>query len=314
MTRPVDARASARAPMVAIEWLLLIVLAGMWGSSFLFNKIALRELPHFTLVCIRLIFATTLLCGMAMALGHSLRLPARVWKRLALMGLLNNFLPFNFTTYGQSHIGAGLAAILAASAPLFVVVLAHFFTRDESMTVRKVGGVLAGMAGVAVIMGPAALHSLDSQLFAQLSLICSAMAIAIAGIYGRVLFGVPPIVSAAGQAACSMLMMIPVALIADRPWELAMPGAATWACVIGLASIGSGIAYVIFFHLLATAGATNVVLVNLLVPVSAVLLGVAFLGEHIEPRHFTGMLLITAGLAAIDGRAFTWLRRIASRT
>jgi drug/metabolite transporter (DMT)-like permease len=300
--------------MVAVEWALLFILAAMWGSSFLFNKIALRELPHFTLVCIRLILATTFLSLAAIALGHSLRLSGRVWRQLALTGFLNNFLPFNFTTYGQSHIGAGLAAILAASAPLFVVVLAHFLTRDEPMTTRKVGGVLAGMAGVAIIMGAAALDRIDTQLSAQLSMVCSAFSIALAGIYGRVLFGVPPIVSAAGQAACSMLMMIPVSLIADHPWELAMPSPATWACVVGLAAIGSGIAYVIFFHLLASAGATNVVLVNLLVPVSAVMLGVVFLGEHIEPRHFAGMLLIAAGLAAIDGRVLTWLRRIASGT
>lgn len=303
--------AEARAPMVAIEWVLLFVLAAMWGSSFLFNKIALRELPHFSLVCIRLIFATAFLSVLTLAFGHSLRLPARTWRRLALMGFLNNFLPYNFTTYGQSHIGAGLAAILAASAPLFVVVLAHFFTRDEPMTLRRIGGVLVGMVGVAVIMGPVAVSRIDSQLLAQASILCSAFAIALAGVYGRAFDGVPPMVSATGQAACSMLMMIPISLFADHPWTLAMPGPATWASVLGLAFIGAGIAYVIFFHLLASAGSTNVVLVNLLVPVSAVMFGVAFLDEKIETRHFAGMLLIAAGLAAIDGRVLSWLRRIA---
>jgi len=294
--------------MSSLEWALLVLLGAMWGSSFLFNNIALRELPHFTLVCIRVILATLLLGGMALALGHSLRLSWQTWRQLATMGLLNNFLPFNLTTYGQTYLTAGLSAILAASAPLFAVVLAHLFTRDEKMTVNKVGGVLAGLAGVAVIMGTAALQSVGTQFTAQLALLCSAVAMASAGIYGRRLRDVPPIVSAAGQVACTAVMMIPLALIADHPWELAPPGAATWACIAGLAVIGSGISYVLYFRILASAGATNVILVNLLIPVSAVLLGVAFLGEQIAPRHLAGMLMIAAGLAAIDGRILKRLR------
>ena len=294
--------------MSLVEWSLMILLGALWGSSFLFNKIALRELPHFSLVCLRLILATAFLFLLTRAFGHSMRQSWRTWRGLVMMGVLNNFLTFNFTTYGQTYISAGLAAILAASAPLFVVVLAHVFTHDEKMTRRKVAGVAAGIAGVAIIMGPDALRGIGDHVAAQFAILVSAAAMASAGIFGRRLKEVPPVVSATGQAACSMLLMIPVALFFDRPWELAMPGATTWACVAGLAIIGSGISYVLYFRLLASVGATNVILVNLLTPVSAILLGVAFAGEHVEPRYLAGMLMIAAGLAAIDGRVLTWLR------
>ena len=300
--------------MNALEWSLLILLAALWGSSFLFTKIALRELPHFSLVCMRLILATVFLFLMARAFGHSMRRSWRTWRGLAIMGFLNNFITFNFTTYGQTYIASGLSAILAASAPLFVVLLAHVFTHDEKMTGRKVAGVLAGITGVAIIMGPDALRGIGEHVTAQLAILVSAAAMASAGIFGRRLRDVPPVVSAAGQAACSMVLMIPVALVFDRPWELAMPGAATWASVAGLAFIGSGISYVLYFRLLATAGATNVILVNVLTPVSAILLGVLFAGEHVEARHMAGMLMIATGLAVIDGRVLAWLRVHAAST
>ncbi|MBM3344983.1 MAG: EamA family transporter [Betaproteobacteria bacterium] len=293
--------------MSALEWSLLILLGALWGSSFLFNKIALRELPHFSLVCVRLMLATTFLFLWARASGFPIRRSWRTWRDLAIMGFLNNFLTFNFTTYGQTHINAGLAAIIAASAPLFVVLLSHFLTHDEKMTRRKVAGVMAGIAGVAVIMGLDAIRGIGAHVWAQFAVLCSAVAMASAGIFGRRLKNVPPVVSAGGQAACSMLLMIPIAIIVDRPWELTMPGAATWGSIAGLAIIGSGVSYVLFFRLLATVGATNVILVNVLTPVSAVLLGVLFLGEHIELRHLAGMLMIAAGLATIDGRVLRWL-------
>ncbi len=305
MTRLHAPRASH---MSALEWSIMILLGTLWGSSFLFNKIALRELPHFSLVCVRLILATAFLVLMVHAFGHSMRQSWRTWRGIAMMGLVNNFVTFNFTTYGQTYISAGLAAILAASAPLFVVVLAHVFTHDEKMTRRKVAGVLAGVAGVAVIMGPDALRGIGDHVTAQLAVLVSAAAMATAGIIGRRLKDIPPVVSAAGQAATSMVLMIPLALIHDHPWELAMPGAATWWSIAGLAVIGSGISYVLYFRLLASVGSTNVILVNLLTPVSAILLGVLFVGETVEPRHLAGMLMIAAGLAAIDGRVLTWLR------
>ena len=168
--------------------------------------------------------------------------------------------------------------------------------------------MLAGIAGVAVIMGLDALRGIGDHVLAQFAVLVSAISMACASIFGRRLREIPPVVSAGGQAACSMLLMIPIALIADRPWELAMPGAATWGSIAGLAVIGSGISYVLYFRLLATVGATNVITVNVLTPVSAIFLGVAFVGEHLEPRHFAGMLMIFTGLAIIDGRLLAWLR------
>jgi drug/metabolite transporter (DMT)-like permease len=159
-----------------------------------------------------------------------------------------------------------------------------------------------------VIIGIDALRGSRAEVAGQVAVVLSSVAMASAGVFGRSLRDVPPLISAAGQAACSMLLMLPIALVVDRPWELAMPGAATWASVAGLAIIGSAISYVLYFRLLARVGANNVMLVNLLIPVSALILGAVFLGETVEPRHLAGMLMIALGLAVSDGRVLAWLR------
>src|SRR4029450_962502 len=217
--------------------------------------------------------------------------------------------PVSFILWGQTRIGSGLAAILNASTPLFTVLLAHLLTSDERMTAKKVGGVLFGLAGVAVMIGPDSLKGLDGGLLAQLAMIGAAISYACAGIFGRRFGGAPPLVTAAGQVTASSLTMLPLSLILDRPWLLLRPGARTGAAGVGLALLCTALAYVIYFRILATSGASNLLLVTLLMPVNAVFLGITMLGEHIEPRHVLGMALIAAGLAAIDGRAFALPRR-----
>jgi drug/metabolite transporter (DMT)-like permease len=225
------------------------------------------------------------------------------------MGLLNNAIPMSLILWGQIRIGSGLAAILNASTPLFTVLLAHLFTRDERMTARKVGGVLFGLAGVAVMIGPDALGGLNGGLLPQLAMLGAAISYACAGIFGRRFAGAPPLVTAAGQVTASSLTLLPLTLIVDRPWLLPPPGARTWAAVAGLALLCTALAYIIYFRILATSGASNLLLVTLLMPVTAVLLGITLLGEHIEPRHAVGMALIAAGLATIDGRILALLLR-----
>ena len=238
----------------------------------------------------------------------------RAWRAFWVMGLLNNAIPMSLILWGQTTIGSGLAAILNASTPLFTVLLAHFFTRDERMTGRKVGGIVFGLAGVAVMIGPDALGGLHRGLLAQLAMVGAAISYACAGIFGRRFAGTPPLVTAAGQVTASSLTLLPLSLLADRPWLLPAPGARTWAALAGLALLCTALAYVIYFRILATSGASNLLLVTLLMPVNAVLLGIAFLGEHVEPRHVAGMALIAVGLATIDGRLLAAvLRRIAPR-
>jgi drug/metabolite transporter (DMT)-like permease len=186
--------------------------------------------------------------------------------------------------------------------------LANFFTRDERLTVNRLSGIVFGLTGVVIMIGPDALGGLGLNVVAQLAVLAAAVSYASAGIFGKRFKGMPPYVTAAGQITCSAIMMIPIALIVDRPWLLPVPGARTWGAIIALALLCTAIAYVIYFRLLATAGATNLLLVTFLIPISALFLGMTILGERLDLRHFAGMGLIGLGLAAIDGRLLTQIR------
>jgi drug/metabolite transporter (DMT)-like permease len=291
------------------EWALLFLLGFLWGGSFNLIQLALREMQPFTLVCIRMLITTAALGAVVVAMGQSFAQPWRIWGNFAAMGFLNNLFPHLMNAYGQTQIPSGLAAVLTACVPLFTVVFAHFLLRDERITALKVAGVLSGIVGVAVIIGPDALRGLGLKVLGQLALVFAAMSIAMAGIYGRRMKGIPPLLSATGQAATTLIVLVPLMLIHDRPWELPMPGTTTWLSVAGIALGGTALGYTIYFRLLATAGATNIAMVTFLNPITALLLGTIFLHEIIEPRHLAGMLLIGTGLAAIDGRPFRFLAR-----
>jgi len=301
-------RGQIRTVMSATDWLLLVALGTLWGGSYFFGKVALAQLPPFTVAVGRLGLAAAMLQVVVRAAGYRMPGSLRAWRAFWVMGLLNNAIPMSLILWGQIRIGSGLAAILNASTPLFTVVLAHFFTPDERMTAKKVGGVLFGLAGVAVMIGPDVLGGLDGGL-AQLAMIGAAISYACAGIFGRRFGGAPPLITAAGQVTASSLTLLPLSLVVDRPWLLPLPGAQTWAAVFSLALLCTALAYVIYFRILATSGASNLLLVTLLMPVNAVFLGITMLGEHIESRQVVGMALIAAGLATIDGRVFALLRR-----
>jgi drug/metabolite transporter (DMT)-like permease len=302
-------RREIRTVMSTTDWMLLVTLGGLWGGSYFFGKVALAQLPPFTVAVGRLGIAAAVLHVVVRAAGYAMPGSCRAWRAFWVMGLLNNAIPMSLILWGQTRIGSGLAAILNASTPLFTVLLAHLFTRDERMTARKIGGVLFGLAGVAVMIGADALGGLNGGLLAQLAMLGAAISYACAGIFGRRFAGTPPLVTAAGQVTASSLTLLPLSLIVDRPWLLPPPGAQTWAAVTGLALLCTALAYVIYFRILATSGASNLLLVTLLMPVTAVLLGITMLGEHVEPRQAVGMALITAGLATIDGRTLALLLR-----
>lgn len=242
-----------------------------------------------------------------------LRLPREwaVWRAFFGMGLLNNIIPFCLIVWGQTQIASGLASILNATTPLFTVIVAHFLTADEKMTGNKLAGVLIGFVGVATMIGPAAFGG-SSGLWGQIAILGAAISYSFAGIFGRRFkaMGVPPLMTATGQISSSTLMLIPAALLIDKPWTLAMPGLGTWGALIGIALLSTALAYLIFFRILASAGATNLALVTFLIPVSAILLGSLILGEQLEIKHFAGMAMIAAGLAAIDGRLPVKLRSL----
>lgn len=297
--------------MGPIEWALLITLSILWGGSFFFVEIAVEALPPFTIVFLRLALAALALHLIVVALGQ--RMPAGwpAWRAFFGMGLLNNAIPFSLLVWAQIHITGGLTSILNAATPLATVIVAHVLTSDEKMTRNRILGVLVGMAGVAVIIGPDALSGLGSSVLAQLAVLGATVSYAFAGVYGRRFrtMGIAPLHTATGQVTASTTLLVPLVLIVDQPWMLSMPGASVWGSILGLALPSTALAYIIYFRILATSGATNLMLVTFLVPVSAILLGSTFLGEQLEPKHFAGMALIGLGLAAIDGRLLDSLFR-----
>lgn len=295
--------------MGPVEWTFLVVLSVLWGGSFFFAKVVLAEVPPFTLVLGRTGMAAAVLIVVLHALGHRLPTDWRSWCLYAGMGALNNALPFCLIVWGQTQIASGLASILNATTPLFTALLAHFLTRDERLSVGKISGVMIGLAGAVVMIGPELLGGLGAHGLAQLAIVLAAVIYASAGIYGRRFKGQVPMVTAAGQLATSTVMMLPVALLADRPWQLAEPSALTWAAWLGLALLSTALAYILYFRILATAGATNVLLVTFLIPVSALILGAAVLHERLDAREMAGMALIFMGLSLIDGRLTRALRR-----
>lgn len=293
------------------EWGMLLALALIWGCSFFFISVAVRDLPPFSVVVLRVGFAAIAM-NLVMAIS-GLRLPPdrHVVIALVILGFLNNTLPFSLIVWGQTHIASGLASILNATTPLFTLIVAHLFTHDEKMTPPRVAGIIVGITGIIVMIGTDALKGLGAHVVAQLAVLGGATSYAFGGVVGRRFqrLGLSPLQLTAGTMTAATLMLLPVVLVVDQPWKLPMPGWEAWGAVLGLSLLCTAVAYIIYFRVLATAGAVNIMLVTFLVPVTAILLGATFLDEHLAPKHFAGMGLIGLGLLAIDGRAWVWLRR-----
>jgi drug/metabolite transporter (DMT)-like permease len=294
-------------PMRASEWSLFAALAAVWGGAFFFNAIAVRELPALTVVVARVALAALVLLTVMRMVGTSMPSDRRVWLAFFGMGLLNNAIPFSLIVWGQQHIASGVASILNASTPLFTVALAHVMTPDEKMTGGRLCGVVVGIAGVAVMIGTDAASSLGTNVMAQIACVAAAVSYGFAGIFGRRFrtMGVTPMQTAAGQLCASSLLLLPLMLMIDSPWSLPRPSRGTVGALIGVATLSTALGYVLFFRLLATAGATNISLVTLLIPVTAILLGILFLGEILQPRHVAGIALIGLGLVACGARSVT---------
>lgn len=305
-------KSAAMPVMGGREWVMLLALAMLWGSSFFFNGVAVRELPSFTFVWLRVACAAVTLLVVLRLLGQRMPMHGRVWPAFFGMGLLNNVLPFVLIVWGQHRIASGLASILNATTPLFTVLVAHALTPDEKLTPLKGAGVVVGFVGAAVMIGPDAFGGLGSGVLAQLACLAAALSYSFAGIFGRRFkrMGISPLATATGQVSASTVLLLPIMLLVDCPWTLAMPHVTTWGAVLGVGLLSTALGYVLYFRILAVAGATNLLLVTFLIPVSAILLGALVLGELLLPRHFLGMPLIGLGLMLIDGRL---PRKIAAR-
>ncbi|KZN34952.1 hypothetical protein N483_23715 [Pseudoalteromonas luteoviolacea NCIMB 1944] len=262
-----------------------------------------------TIVTLRVGIAALVLWGMVIALGERPPKNLKVWSAFFSMGLLNNVIPFVLIVWGQTQIASGLASILNAATPIFAVIVAGVLLPDERPSFMKLVGVILGFFGVVIMIGMPALEGSGSVL-AQLAVVAAALSYAFAGVYGRRFksLGIKPLSTAAGQVTASTMIMIPLTLLIEGSIDFRSVSVTTWGAVAGLAVGSTAVAYVLYFKVLELAGATNVLLVTLLVPVSAIVLGSLFLNETLETIHFIGMGLIAIGLSAIDGRLWRQLR------
>jgi drug/metabolite transporter (DMT)-like permease len=297
--------------MSALAWCLLLALSVLWGGSFFFVAVAVAEMPPLTLVVLRVGIAAGLLWAALPLLGVAPPRGARAWGAIAVMAVLNNIIPFTLIVWAQQTLPSGLAAILNATTPLWTVLVAHALTAEERATPGRVAGVALGFGGVAAMMGPEVWGGAAAAGLATLAMLAATLSYGFAGVWGRRLraAGVAPMQAAVGQVSVAALALAPVALAIDAPWRLAAPSAGAIGAVLGLAALSTALAYVLYFRILALAGAVNLALVTFLIPVSAIVLGTLFLGETLAPRHLAGMALIGLGLAAIDGRPLAYASR-----
>ena len=287
-------------------WLMILLMSALWGGGFMFIKFALTGFAPFSVVAGRVGVAAVAL-GLIVALGRQ-RLPrqAKVWRAFFIMGALNNLIPWMMVAWAQTQIPSSMAAILNAPTPLLTAVMAHLLTHDEKLTRQRFTGVLAGMLGVALVVGPGVLSGMDSAVLAQITCLSATVSYAASAVYGRVFrsMEVTPVVAAFGQQLMVACVIVPLALAVDQPWSRPAPGAGALAAVLALGVIATALPYIIFYRVLAEAGATNLMLVNLLIPGWAVALGAMVLGERLPPTAFLGMAMVGLGLAVIDGRLF----------
>lgn len=292
------------------SWLLLLTLGIIWGGSFYFVGVAVKHLPPLTIVWIRVGLAALTLWAVLIIFNIPFPVTTKSWLALLGMGLLNNAIPFSLIVWGQTQIESGLASILNATTPVFTVLIAGLLLSDEKFSTTKLVGVLLGLAGTIILIGPDMLSNNEDNLLAKLAVLAAALSYGFAAVFGRRFksLGIHPIATAAGQVTASTILLAPLVIALEQPFSLPMPGIQAWFSLISLAVICTAFAYILYFKILSSSGATNLSLVTLIVPVSAVLLGYFFLHERLSGMQILGMAVIGSGLIVIDGRILKHLK------
>jgi len=291
---------------------MLLLLAAVWGGSFFFGEVALREVPPLTLTLHRVIWAVPILVLIVLFKGISVPRSPRIWGAYLVMGALNNAIPFSLLFWGQTQIESGLVSILNGTTAMFAAVVAGLLLPDEALTAKKVIGAGLGIAGVAFIMGPSALTNFNLSNLAQLAILGATLSYAFAGVWGKTaLAGQLPLMNALGMLIGSTVLMIPIVLVFDGLPNLAL-SLGVWGALIGMAVLSTALAYFLYFAILVRAGAANLLLVTLLIPPVAIGLGAVFLDERIGIEAWIGFAIIGLGFAVTDGRLLPFLFQKAS--
>jgi len=265
------------------------------------------EWPPFTVVFLRVFLAAVTLWIFLLLTGRKFPTNAKLIFAILIMGIINNVIPFSLILIGQQEIGSGLAAVVNAMTPIWTLIIANFFTQDEKFSLNKIIGIIFGFIGVAVLIGADFIQGLTASAWAQGAVLLATISYGFAGVWGKQFKSQDPIIISTGQLTASSLVMLPLIFLLEEPFSVSAPDAELLISMLGLAILCTAFAYVLFFKILANAGATSVSLVTFLVPVSAILLGIFWLGEKLTTSNIVGMIFILIGLAIIDGRLKNYL-------
>lgn len=283
---------------IASELGLLLLLATLWGASYTFLKVAVGTIPPITLIAGRTLVAGLLLVVIMHWRGVKLPTDAANWRRFLFQACLNSVIPWTMVAWSSQALDAGVATILNSTAPIFTFFLTFAVTRHEAVTSRKLIGVIAGMAGICLIVGVQALGGLGEQLIAQIVCVAAAICYAGAAIFGRNFGGLDPMAPAAGSLLCGAAILIPLSLVVDRPWTLA-PSMNSLLALLAIAVFSTALAFVIYFRLIQTLGSVGATAqAYLRVPIG-VTFGVIFLGEQLSSTVWIGLACVVVGVAAM---------------
>jgi len=283
---------------LATELALLLLLAALWGGSYTFIKLGVASIPPVTLIALRTSIAGLLL--LAIMRWREVRLPndAATWRRFLVQACLNSVIPWTLIAWGERSLDAGLATILNSTSPMFTFFLTLALAGRETVTLRKLFGVLAGMAGICLIVGMQALGGLGEQLVAEFATVAATICYAGGAVFSRGFKGLDPMAPAAGSLLAGAAILVPVSLVVDRPCTLA-PSLSSILALLGLAVFSTALAFVIYFRLIQTLGSVGTTAqAYLRVPIG-VALGVVFLGESLTSTAWIGLGCVVIGVAAM---------------
>jgi drug/metabolite transporter (DMT)-like permease len=298
VTEATTTSASAREGAIGFELLLLVVLASLWGGSYTFIKLGVATIPPVTLIAGRTLIAAVLL--LVIMAGRGVRMPddAATWRRFLFQACLNSVIPWTLIAWAERSVDAGLATILNSTSPIFTFFLTLVIAHQDKPSWRKLCGVVAGMAGICLIIGVQALHGFGEQLVAQVAIVVATICYAGGAVFSRGFKGLDPIAPAAGSLLCGAAILLPVSMVAERPWNV-MPSATSLLALAGLAAFSTAVAFVIYFRLIQTLGSVGTTAqAYLRVPIG-VALGVLLLGERLAPTAWIGLACVVVGVAAM---------------
>lgn len=281
---------------------LLFLLAAMWGPSFVFIKVAVETIPPITMVFGRVALAAILLYLFLRLKNGRMPTSRTTWKHLTVVALTHNTIPFVLFAWGEQYVDSAMASILNGTIPFFTIILAHFFTQDDRLTPAKIAGVLVGFAGLVVLVLPSFQGGHRATAWGIMALVLAAFLYGVAIVYTRNhLRGLPPLVAPTGQLILASLFLMPVMLLVDQPWTMALPSLASIMSMVALGVVGTALAFILYYRMMERVGASYISMVAYMIPVFGIIFGVLLLGETITQAMVIGCALILLGVMIVNG-------------